>query len=124
MPGSASRPSHFRLRSGSRGDRAWLQKMLPRAALLVEDRTTQTLASIASLLGIVAGGRRLAFDGEELRDDVHASRVRPGLRSACDLGNIRRAASPAASSESYWPILTATSAALRASVEMPRMLDQ
>ena len=39
---------------------------------LIEDRTTQSLSSIATLLRVVTGGRRFALDRKELRDDAHA----------------------------------------------------
>jgi hypothetical protein len=39
---------------------------------LVEDRTSQSLSAIATLLRVVTGGHRFAFDGEQSRDDAHA----------------------------------------------------
>jgi len=41
-------------------------------AQLVEDGSTRTLASLATLLRVVAGAAGLALDGEELGDDAHA----------------------------------------------------
>ena len=39
---------------------------------LIEDRTSQSLSAIATLLCVVTGARGFAFDGEQSRDDAHA----------------------------------------------------
>jgi hypothetical protein len=50
---------------------------------LIEDRTTEALSSLATLLGVVVGGGRIALDGQQSRDDAHAFES-DAATGACD----------------------------------------